>query len=216
MEIRTVFCPFFYKASYNYGYLALCWCFDRSNHCHCHWCTCVLSRSRDRPVLVRGTWGATHRALWEEAQQRGVSGQRGNAAYGQDVGAAAQQHQKQGESWEHGCGGQGLVTVMAHILPLIHERLHFLSWLRLRTLLLSTVFLSVKRPWLTHEITLQMYLYIKICILYWLINQDVMIRLSLLYLRAYSKYCLSSEKVFQFANFIHFIIHFHFSEYCGT
>lgn len=43
-----------------------------------------------------------------------------------------------------------------------------------------------------------------------------MIRLSLLYLRAYSKYCLSSGKVFQFANFIHFIIHFYFSEYCGT
>lgn len=51
---------------------------------------CFL-RSRDRPVLVRGAWGETHRAIREEAQLRRGSGQRGDEAFCQDAAAAAQQ-----------------------------------------------------------------------------------------------------------------------------
>lgn len=59
------------------------------------------SRSGDRPVLVRGPWGETHRALREEAQQRcGGSGQRTDAACRQDTDAAASQPQEQGEPGE--------------------------------------------------------------------------------------------------------------------
>lgn len=54
----------------------------------CHWCHCLMSRSRDRPVLVRGAWCETHRALREETQQRGGSEWRANAACHKDVGAA--------------------------------------------------------------------------------------------------------------------------------
>lgn len=54
----------------------------------------VVFRSRDRSLLVRRPRGETHWALWEAAQQRGGSGQRGDAARRQDFGAPAQQPQK--------------------------------------------------------------------------------------------------------------------------
>lgn len=77
----------------------------------------ALSRSRDRPVLVCGPWSETNRALWEEAQPRRGSGQRGGKIYRQDA-AAAQQPQKRAETGERvGCRGQGLVPVMARPPP---------------------------------------------------------------------------------------------------
>lgn len=84
----------------------------------------VVSRSRDRSILVRGTWGETHRPLREEAQQHGGSGQRGYSACRQDVGTASRQHQKQREPGEcAGWRGQGLVTMTACPLPFIHKLL---------------------------------------------------------------------------------------------
>lgn len=60
------------------------------------------SRSGDRPVLVRGPRGETHRPLWEEAQQRGDSYQRGGEAVsGQDAGDVVHQLQGQEEPGEH-------------------------------------------------------------------------------------------------------------------
>lgn len=71
----------------------------------------AVSRSRDRPVLVRGPWRETNRALWEEAQPRGGSGQQGGQISAQDA-AAAQQPPKQAETGERtGSRGQGLVPV---------------------------------------------------------------------------------------------------------
>lgn len=72
-------------------------------------CAC---RSRDRPILVRGSWGETHRPLRQEAQQCGASHQWGEAVSRQDAGDAAQQPRGQEEPGKHpGRGGQGLVTV---------------------------------------------------------------------------------------------------------
>lgn len=71
----------------------------------------ALPRSRDRPVLVCGPWSETNRPLWEEAQPRRGSGQRGGEISGQDA-AAAQQPQKQaGTGEELGRRGQPLVPV---------------------------------------------------------------------------------------------------------
>lgn len=70
------------------------------------------SRSGDRPILVRGSWGETHRPLWEEAQQCGDSHQQGEAVSRQDAGDAVQQPRGQEEPGKYlGRGGQGLVTV---------------------------------------------------------------------------------------------------------
>lgn len=77
----------------------------------------ALSRSRDRPLLVRGAWSETHRALWEEAQPRRGSGQRGGEIYRQDA-AAAQQPEKRAETGQRaGCRRQGLVPVKARPPP---------------------------------------------------------------------------------------------------
>lgn len=82
----------------------------------------MVSRSRDRPILVRGAWSETHRALREEAQQRAGSGQPRDGACRQNVGAAAQQPQKQGGPRERaGWGGQGLVTMTTCPPTFIHK-----------------------------------------------------------------------------------------------
>lgn len=81
----------------------------------------MVTRSGDRPILVRGARGETHRALREEAQQRGRSGQQGYSSCRQDGGAAPQQPQKKGKPRESaGRGGQGLVTMTLSVC------LHFL------------------------------------------------------------------------------------------
>lgn len=86
----------------------------------------VLSRSRDRPILVRGPWGETHRALREEAQQCGAFAWRGDAACCQDVGADSSQPQKQEQPRTHvGRGGQGMVTMTACPPRFIHNLIVF-------------------------------------------------------------------------------------------
>lgn len=80
----------------------------------------VVSRSRDRPLLVRGTRGETHRALREEARTRGGRGQQRGATCPQGFRTGGQQPQKQGQLWESaGQGGQGLVTMTASPTPFI-------------------------------------------------------------------------------------------------
>lgn len=119
---------------------------------------CVWSRSRDRSILVRGAWGETHRALREEAQQRGCSGQRGDATCRQDAGAAPQQPKKQREPGESaGWRRQGLVTMTVCPLPVTHK-----PWVSWFCMLMKVIYsfaqapdctyfslVSVLRHWLT-------------------------------------------------------------------
>lgn len=148
----------------------------------------ALSRSRDRPVLVCGPWSETNRALWEEAQPRRGSGQRGGKICRQDA-AAAQQPQKRAETGEQvGCRGQGLVPVMARPPPrnMVKVLCHF-----------AVVRSSIK--WL------------KWCIctknkqknLYWLINQDVVIvNICSDFMFAWTHF-FSKQVKLNIANFIH-------------